>query len=155
MSKSTIKIVRQEDRIKVKKRIFVWEYVLFAAVALAGMLAFAILPTVRSSPLFWVLITAIEICNAAVFILAHLQKIVIDCKKRQISLYHLNRETYRFDQVREITSLWKPSADEGPDENKLVFVLDNGHRVEFDTSDPEHSRELVTLLTDIILTERA
>lgn len=149
MSRSRLKVTKREGTLTVKKRLYPWEYALFGVVLLGGILAFLLLPAVRSTPMLWIVIVAAELCSAAVFAVRLLWKMVIDREGRQIILYHLNKESYGFDQIKEIKTYHKSGGEE-KDEDKVIFLLHDCRQVAFDTLDEQEARELAALLTGIV-----
>ena len=150
MSRSRLKVTKREGTLTVKKRMYPWEYALFGAVLLGGILACLLLPAVRSTPMLWIAIIVAELCSIAVFAVRLLWKMVIDRDRRQIILYHLNKESYGFDQIKEIKTYHKSGGGEEKDENRVIFLLHDGRHVAFDTWDQQEAREIAALLTGIV-----
>ncbi|MBQ7378427.1 MAG: hypothetical protein IJW70_01955 [Clostridia bacterium] len=150
MNRSRLKVTERQGTITVKKRMYTWEYALFGAVLLTGILACLLLPAVRNTPMLWIVTVAAELCSTAVLVVRLLWKMVIDREKRQIILHHLNKEVHGFDQIKEIKTYHKSGGSEENDEDKVIFLLHDGREVAFNTLDEQEARELAALLTGII-----
>lgn len=150
MSRSRLKVTEREGTLTVKKRMYAWEYALFGAVLLGGILACLLLPEVRNTPMLWIMIVAAELCSVAAFAVRLLWKMVIDRERQQIILYHLNKESYGFEQIKEIKTYHKSGDSEEKDEDKVIFLLQDCRQIAFDTLDEQESREIAALLTGII-----
>ena len=153
MKKSRLNIVQNENTTIIKKKPNIWDCIIFAMIFIAGILLPILYDGLRSLELFWVAYVLCMLMNIATFASLFFGKIVLDSDKRELYIYNLCRETYRFDEVKEIKSFFEEGdADGGMDTHKVLFVFTNGHKSELRTSCQEQTEELVKLLNSIIPT---
>ena len=151
MRKSRLNIIRNEDKITIKKKPDVSNCVIFSVVFLAGILLPVMFEELRDIPLFWVVYAFCMLTNIATFTSTFFGKVVVDSKKREINIYNLCRETYRFDELKELKSFFKGGdSDGGMDTHKVLFVFTNGHKSKIQTTSKEQTQELIEVLNEII-----
>ena len=107
MRKSRLNIIRNEGKITIKKKPDVSNCVIFSVVFLAGILLPVMFEELRDIPLFWVVYAFCMLTNIATFTSTFFGKVVVDSKKREINIYNLCRETYRFDELKELNSFFR------------------------------------------------
>ena len=110
MKKSKLNIIQNENKITIKKKTDVSNCVIFAGVFLAGILLPIIFGELRDVPLFWVVYAFCMLANIAKFTSTFFGKVVIDSEKREINIYNLCRETYRFDELKELKSFFHTNS---------------------------------------------
>lgn len=89
--------------------------------------------------------------NIATFTSTFFGKVVVDSKKREINIYNLCRETYRFDELKELNSFFREGdSDGGMDTYKVLFIFTNGHKSELQTTSKEQTQELIDVLNGVI-----
>ena len=155
MRKSKLIIVQNENKITIKKKPDVSNCVIFAGVFLAGILLPIIFEEIRDIPLFWGVYAVCMLTNIAVFTSTFFGKVVVDLEKREISIYNLCRETYRFDELKELKSFFKEGdSDGGMDTHKVLFIFTNGHKSEIQTTGKEQTQELIDVLNVVIFPQK-
>ena len=151
MRKSRLNIIRNEGKITIKKKPDVSNCVIFSVVFLAGILLPVMFEELRDIPLFWVVYAFCMLTNIVTFISTFFGKVVVDSKKREINIYNLCRETYRFDELKELNSFFREGdSDGGMDTYKVLFIFTNGHKSELQTTSKEQTQELIDVLNGII-----
>ena len=151
MRKSNLNIIQSGNKITIKKMPDILNCVIFTMVFLAGILLPIIWEELRDIPLFWVVYAFCMLTNIAKFILVFFGKVVVDSDKREINIYNLCREIYRFDELKELKSFFKEGdSDGGMDTHKVLFVFTNGHKSEIQTTSKEQTQELIEVLNEII-----
>ena len=151
MRKSNLNIIRNDNKITIKKKPEVAHCVIFAMVFLAGILLPIIWEELRDIPLFWVVYAFCMLTNISKFILVFFGKIVVDSDKREINIYNLCREIYRFDELKELKSFFEEGdSDGGMDTHKVLFVFTNGYKSEIQTTSKEQTQELIDVLNGVI-----
>ena len=155
MRKSKLNVIRNENKITIKKKPDVSNCVIFATVFLAGILLPIIFEKIRDNPLFWVVYAICMLTNIATFISTFFGKVVVDSEKREINVYNLCRETYRFDELKELKSFFREGdSDGGMDTHKVLFVFTNGYKSEIQTTSKEQTQELMDVLNGIIFPQK-
>ena len=151
MRKSRLNIIRNEGRITIKKKPDVSNCVIFSVVFLAGILLPVMFEELRDIPLFWVVYTFCMLTNIVIFTSVFFGKVVVDSKKREISIYNLWRKAYRFDELKELNSFFQEGdSDGGMDTYKVLFIFTNGHKSELQTTSKEQTQELIDVLNGVI-----
>ena len=151
MRKSKLNIIRNENEITIKKKPDVSNCVVFAMVFLAGILLPVMFEEFRDIPLFWVVYAFCMLTNIVTFISTFFGKVVVDSGKREINIYNLCRETYRFDELKELKSFFQEGdSDGGMDTHKVLFIFTNGHKSEIQTTSKEQTQELIDMLNGVI-----
>lgn len=151
MRKSNLNIIRNDNKITIKKKPEVAHCVIFAMIFLAGILLPIIWEELRDIELFWVVYAFCMLTNIATFASVFFGKIVVDSDKREINIYNLCRKTYRFDDVKELKSFFEEGdSDGGMDTHKVLFIFTNGHKSELRTISKEQTQELIEILKSII-----
>ena len=151
MRKSRLNIIRNEGKITIKKRPDVSNCVIFSVVFLAGILLPVMFEELRDIPLFWVVYAFCMLTNIATFTSTFFGKVVVDSKKREINIYNLCRETYRFDELKELNSFFREGdSDGGMDTYKVSFIFTNGHKSELQTTSKEQTQELIDVLNGVL-----
>ena len=151
MRKSRLNIIRNEGKITIKKKPDVSNCVIFSVVFLAGILLPVMFEELRDIPLFWVVYAFCMLTNIATFTSTFFGKVVVDSKKRKINIYNLCRETYRFDELKELNSYFREGdSDGGMDTYKVLFIFTNGHKSELQTTSKEQIQELIDVLNGVI-----
>ena len=151
MKKSKLNIIQNENKITIKKKPDVSICVIFAGVFLAGILLPIIFEEMRDIPLFWGVYAICMLTNIATFISTFFGKVVVDSEKREINIYNLCRETYRFDELKELKSFFQEGdSDGGMDIHKVFFIFTNGHKSEIQTTSKEQTQELIDVLNGVI-----
>ncbi|MBO7304929.1 MAG: hypothetical protein J6V09_06875 [Clostridia bacterium] len=151
MRKSKLNIIRNENKITIKKKPDIFNCVIFTMVFLAGILLPIIWEELRDIELFWVVYAFFMLTNIATFTSVFFGKVVVDSDKREINIYNLCRETYRFDELKELKSFFEEGdSDGGMDTHKVLFVFTNGHKSEIQTTSKEQTQELIEVLNEII-----
>ena len=151
MRKSRLNIIRNEGKITIKKKPNVSNCVIFSVVFLAGILLPVMFEELRDIPLFWVVYAFCMLTNIATFTSTFFGKVVVDSKKREINIYNLCRETYRFDELKELNSFFREGdSDGGMDTHKVLFIFANGHKSELQTTSKEQTQELIDVLNGVI-----
>ena len=155
MRKSKLIIVQNENKITIKKKPDVSNCVIFTGIFLAGILLPIIFEEIRDIPLFWGVYAVCMLTNIAVFTSTFFGKVVVDLEKREISIYNLCRETYRFDELKELKSFFKEGdSDGGMDTHKVLFIFTNGHKSEIQTTGKEQTQELIDVLNVVIFPQK-
>ena len=151
MRKSKLYVVQSENTITIKKKPDASNCVIFALTFLAGILLPVIFEKFRDVPLFWVVYAFCMLTNIAKFILVFFGKIVVNSDKREINIYNLCREIYRFDELKELKSFFEEGdSDGGMDTHKVLFVFTNGYKSEIQTTSKEQTQELIEVINEII-----
>ncbi len=151
MRKSNLNIVRNENIMTIKKKPDIFNCVVFTMVFLAGILLPIIFGKLRDIPLFWVVYTFCMLTNIATFTSTFFGKVVVDSDKREINIYNLCKETYSFDELKELKSFFEAGdSDGGMDTHKVLFIFTNGHKSELQTTSKEQTQELIEILKSII-----
>ncbi|MBQ8344027.1 MAG: hypothetical protein IJY41_02440 [Clostridia bacterium] len=151
MRKSKLIIVQNENKITIKKKPDVSNCVIFTGIFLAGILLPIIFEEMRDIPLFWGLYAICMLTNIATFTSTFFGKVVVDSEKREINIYNLCRETYRFDELKELKSFFQEGdSDGGMDTHKVLFIFTNGHKSEIQTTSKEQTQELIDVLNGVI-----
>ncbi|MBQ7365090.1 MAG: hypothetical protein IJW46_05790 [Clostridia bacterium] len=151
MQKSNLIITRHDNKITIKKKPEVAHCVIFTMVFLAGIFLPIVLDELRDVELFWVVYAFCMLTNIATFTSVFFGKIVVDSDKRELNIYNLCRETYPFEDVKELKSFFKEGdSDGGMDTHKVLFIFTNGHQSELQTTSQEQTQELMELLKSMI-----
>ena len=151
MRKSNLNITYNDNKIIIKKKPEVAHCVIFVMIFLAGILLPIIWEELRDIELFWVVYAFCMLTNIATFTSTFFGKVVVDSEKREINIYNLCRETYRFDELKELKSFFEEGdSDGGMDIHKVLFVFTNGHKSEIQTTSKEQTQELIEVLNEII-----
>ena len=151
MRKSRLNIIRNEGKITIKKKPDVSNCVIFSVVFLAGILLPVMFEELRDIPLFWVVYAFCMLTNIVTFTSVFFGKVVVDSKKREISIYNLWRKAYRFDELKELNSFFREGdSDGGMDTYKVLFIFTNGHKSELQTTSKEQTQELIDMLNGVI-----
>ena len=151
MRKSNLNIIQSGNKITVKKKPDISNCVIFTMIFLAGILLPVIWEELRDIPLFWVFYAFCMLTNIAKFMLVFFGKVVVDSDKREIYIYNLCRETYRFDELKELKSFFEEGdPDGGMDTHKVLFVFTKGHKSEIQTTSKEQTQELIEVLNGVI-----
>ena len=151
MRKNRLNIIRNEGKITIKKKPDVSNCVIFSVVFLAGILLPVMFEGLRDIPLFWVVYAFCMLTNIATFTSTFFGKVVVDSKKREINIYNLCRETYRFYELKELNSFFREGdSDGGMDTYKVLFIFTNGHKSELQTTSKEQTQELIDVLNGVI-----
>lgn len=151
MKKSKLNIIQNENKITIKKKPDVSNCVIFAGVFLAGILLPIIFEEIRDISLFWGVYAICMLTNIATFTSIFFGKVVVDSEKREINIYNLCRETYRFDELNELKSFFEEGdSDGGIDTHKVLFIFTNGHKSELRTTSEEQTKELIDMLNRVI-----
>ena len=149
MRKSKLNVIRSDNKITIKKKPDASNCVIFATIFLAGILLPIFFEKLRDMPLFWVVYIVCMLTNIATFSSVFLGKIVVDSDKREINIYNLCRETYRFDELKELKSFFDAGdSDGGMDTHKVLFIFTNGHKSELQTTSKEQTREIIEVLSE-------
>ena len=155
MKKSKLSIIQNENKITIKKKPDVSNFVIFAGVFLAGILLPIIFEEMRDIPLFWVFYAICMLTNIAAFKSTFFGKVVVDSEKREINIYNLCRETYRFDELKELKSFFQEGdSDGGMDTHKVLFIFTNGRKSEIQTTSKEQTQELIDVLNGVIFPQK-
>ena len=155
MKKSKLNIIQNENKITIKKKTDVSNCVIFAGVFLAGILLPIVFEEIRDIPLFWGAYAICMLTNIATFTSTFFGKVVVDSEKREINIYNLCRETYRFDELKELKSFFQEGdSDGGMDTHKVVFIFTNGHKSEIQTTSKEQTQELIDVLNRVIFPQK-
>lgn len=150
MKRSNLKIIRNGNKITIKKKPDVAHSVIFAAIFLAGILFPIIFKELKKIELFFVVYGLCMLMNIATFASVFFGKVVLDSDKREINIYNLCRETYSFDDIKELKSFFeKGDSDGGMDTHKVLFIFTNG-RSELQTTSKDQTQELIEILNSII-----
>jgi len=151
MRKSKLDIIQSENKITIKKKPDIFNCVIFAGVFLAGILLPIIFGELRDVSLFWVFYAFCMLTNIVNFTSVFFGKVVVDSGKREINIYNLCRETYRFDELKELKSFFQEGdSDGGMDTHKVLFIFTNGHKNEIQTTSKEQTQELIDVLNGVI-----
>ena len=151
MKKSKLRIITEEGRITIKKKVDLGTCIIFAVVFLCGVLLPLLFEGVREVPIFWVVYTLCMLGNVFSFSRLLLGKIVIDSAQKELSIHHFRKATYRFDAITDIKSYFKVGdPDGGMDEHKIVFTFSNGRKSELRTTSTAQTEELVELVSSIV-----
>ena len=149
--KSSLNIIRDENQITIKKKPDVSNCIIFAGIFLSGILLPILFEKLRDIPLFWVVYAFCMLTNIATFASIFFGKIVVDADKREINIYNLCRETFRFDELKEIKSFFEEGdSDGGMDTHKVLFIFTSGYKTDIQTTSKEQTQELIELLNSII-----
>ena len=155
MKKSRLNIIQSENKAVIKKKPDIEQCVIFAAVFLVGVLFPVIFERARDIPLFWGLYAICMLINIAIFTSIFFGKVVVDSEKREINIYNLCRETYRFDELKELKSFFQEGdSDGGMDTHKVLFIFTNGHKSEIQTAGKEQTQELIDVLNGVIFLQK-
>lgn len=155
MKKSKLNIIQNENKISIKKKLDIFNCVIFAGIFLAGILLPIIFEKLRDIPLFWIFYAICMLTNIARFTSTFFGKVVVDSEKREISIYNLCRETYRFDELKELRSFFQEGdSDGGMDIHKVLFIFTNGHKSEIQTTSKEQTQELIDVLNGVLFPPR-
>ena len=152
MKKSRLNIVQKNNIITIKKRADGGQCGIFIFVLLGCVLLPILFDWSKNKELFWAIWAICAMTNIAVFISIFCGKIVIDLGKKEISIYNLCKETYRFDEIKEVKCFYKEGdPDGGRDISKVMILLANGRRSEFETASKVQTEELSEYLNRILL----
>lgn len=150
MTKSKLNVSQNGNVTTIKKKPDASSCIIFALVILAGILLPVLYGELRDSSLFWIVLTACMLTNAAWFLSVFFGKIIVDADKRELNICNLCRETYGFDEVKTIKSCFQEGVDGGMDTHKILFTFKNGQKNELQTTSKEQTEELIELLTSMI-----
>ena len=155
MRKSKLNVIRSENEITIKKRADVSNCVIFTMIFLAGVLLPIFFEKLRDIPLFWVFYAFCMLTNIAKLASVFFGTVVVDSDKREINIYNLCRETYRFDELKELKSFFEAGdSDGGMDTHKVLFIFTNGHKSEIQTTSKEQTQELIDVLNGVIFPQK-
>lgn len=151
MRKSKLNIIQGENKITIRKKPDIYSLGFFTMIFLAGILLPIIFEKLRDIPLFWVVDVFCMLTNIATFTSIFFGKVVVDSDKREINIYNLCKETYSFNELKELKSYFEVGdSDGGIDTHKVVFVFANGHKSELQTASKEQTQELIKVLNGAI-----
>lgn len=154
MNKSQLKILHNDNTIVIRKKMEVVTSVIYALIFIAGVLLPILFPNLRSLPIFWAVWGVCMLGSIVSFFLLLLGKIVVDTKHQTISIYNWCRETYRWDEVKEVRSVFEAGdSDGGPDQHKLVIQMADGYKAELHTNNKEQTEELAELLNTVLFSD--
>lgn len=153
MKKSKLQVIRDGNKITVKKKVDISLCLIFATVFISTVLIFIHFNNAIAFPGFWVLVGLCTLANISAFLSLFFGKVVIDCENNEISIYNLAKDTHRFDEVKEIRSFFKDGGDGGMDTHKIVFLYKSGRKSDLHTTSKAQTEELVELLSSIIFAE--
>jgi|GEM_PF-3073469 len=128
MTKSKLNVSQNGNVTTIKKKPDASSCIIFALVILAGILLPVLYGELRGSFLFWIVLTACMLTNAAWFLSVFFSKIIVDADKRELNICNLCRETYSFDEVKTIKSCFQEGVDGGMDTHKILFAFKNGQK---------------------------
>ena len=96
-------------------------------------------------------LTLCMLTNITTFTSVFFGKIVIDSSSKEISIYYLRRDTYRFDDIKELKAIYQSGdGDGGMDTHKVLFIFTNGRKIELRTASQVQTEELIALLNSIV-----
>lgn len=152
MKKGRLHVIQSENKIIIKKVPTLADLFVFVTVFLAGSLFLIVFGRFVTKALLWVGYIVWTIVNVVLFSPAFLGMVVVDSDKKEISIYYLNRETYRFDEIKELKSVFQEAGDyeSGMDSYKVLFVFENGRESELQTASKEQTEELIELLSSFV-----
>ena len=105
----------------------------------------------RNVAAFWVVYAICMLTNISLFLSVFLGKITVDPGNREMCIYNLCKETYRFDEIQEIKPYFDPGDSEGGmDTHKVIFIFKSGHKSELRTASSQQTAEIIDLLKPII-----
>jgi hypothetical protein len=149
--KSRLTIVRSENKMTIKKKAGITYRIVFAGLLLAGILLPICINWSKNAEIFWVGYAVGAYATIVWFASVFYSKIVIDSNKKEISIYDFCKETYRFNEVKEVKGFYKEGdPDGGRDISKVVFLLADGRRSEFETGSQAQTEELIAVLNKIL-----
>ena len=155
MTKGRLRIIRKENRCIIRKRVEIVSCIVFAIMAVFGLCFPAVFDELKNITAFCIFYAIWLLICFSILISVHLGKIVIDSDKREISIHNFCRETYRFDQVRELKAFFKDGGPEGRDEHKVLLIFHGGHQADFETAGREQTAALIALLRPIIFADES
>lgn len=151
MAKAAITIVQDKGKITISKKVDVVHCIIFATVFVAGILLPIFFNGFRNVAAFWVVYAICMLTNISLFLSVFFGKITVDSGNREMCIYNLCKETYRFDEIQEIKPYFDPGDSEGGmDTHKVIFVFKSGHKSELRTASSQQTAEIIDLLKPII-----
>lgn len=154
MKKSRLTIREDQNKIIIRKKADIGNCATFALIFVCGILLPILFESVREINYFWGVWAVCMLSSAARFLSVFFGKIVVDSEKKEISIYNFSRETYAFDDIRELKVFSDESDPEGPDRYKLLFLFTNGRKSEIETASKEQTKELAELLNGMVLSKK-
>ena len=154
MKKSELKITKEENRVTIKKKVDILYCAVYVLVYIVVLALIVLFVEKEKYAFFAALIVFGILVNGSYLLLLFAGKIVVDLDKREIHIYNMNRESYGFDEIKELQSFFREGdSDGGEDVNKLYFVFNNGHRVEFRTAGKNQTKELKAVLMKYLFSD--
>lgn len=152
MKKSTLKILRENDFITVKKSPDAVTCVMCGICFVCLIILPNLVKGLLKDPLGIALYVACIVFNVAAYIALLLGKIVLDTREREIHIFNPFLHSYAFGEVAEI-GVYHKSDDEGSDINKVTVTLKSGKKLSLRTTSKGQAEELAGLLRSEIYAE--
>lgn len=151
MGKSSLNIVQRDNKTTIKKKAGITYRIIFAGLLFAGILLPICIDWSKNAEIFWAGYAVGAYATIVWFASVFYSKIVIDFRKKEISIYDFCKETYRFNEIKELKRFFKEGdPDSGRDISKVVFLLADGRRSEFETASQTQTEELIAVLNKIL-----
>ena len=133
---------------------YFWDYYKWhtiATVFVAGILLPIFFDGLRNVAAFWAVYAICMLTNISLFLSVSFGKITVDPGNREMCIYNLCKETYRFDEIQEIKPYFDPGDSEGGmDTHKVIFVFKSGPKSELRTASSQQTAEIIDSLKPII-----
>ena len=143
----TIKILESDGLLIIKKKPNVVAWILPLICCFFGVLIFK---DDWNKPLFWVLYIVLTAWLTFMCVAFDcFCKIVIDRNSKKFYIYNFCKETYDFDDVKQVKGYLDP-VEEGLESCKLEIFLKNGYVACLYTNDKHQNEELSELLNSIL-----
>ena len=151
MAKSALTVIHEENKITIKKKADAAQCIIFATVFVAGILLPIFFDGLRNVAAFWAVYAICMLTNISLFLSVSFGKITVDPGNREMCIYNLCKETYRFDEIQEIKPYFDPGDSEGGmDTHKVIFVFKSGPKSELRTASSQQTAEIIDSLKPII-----
>ena len=149
MKPNLLQIIHEPDKIIIKKKLSTMGYIIIATLYLIGIILLIILGFCQKFPEFW--IPLVIMATAGFIVVMSLSgKIVVDLHKKEIHLYWFFKETYHFDEIKDLQCYIDNSGEASIDDGNLLLILKSGRKVDFGTTGEQQTQEIIALLTPIL-----
>jgi hypothetical protein len=145
MKKSTLKILREDNFITIKKSPDLFTCVTCVCVFACVVLLPICFKWILQEPLGIAFYVACVLFNIATYIALLLGKLVLDTQNREIHVYNPFLHRYAFGDIANI-GIYHKSDYEGTEMNKVIINLNNGKKCSLRTTSKEQAEELAMLL---------
>ena len=149
MKPNLLQVIREQDKIIIIKKLSKAGHIIIATLYLIGIILLIILGFCQKFPEFWIPLVIMAIAGFIV-VMSLSGKIIVDLHKKEIHLYWFCKETYRFDEIKELQCYIDNSGEASIDDGNLLLILKSGRKVDFGTTGEQQTQEIIALLTPIL-----